>query len=385
LIPGSLIWNYGRNALRTAAPIEPGQALAELAKLQEDPDAYLQDHYRNTLLSIPIGDALYASPGHLLSYKASDGTEYYFRRVPNDLYQAIRRDQLAAGIDVSRGIFVAETIEINGEQREIIVEIRPPHRNEALRNSNLTIQFEKPNPNLPFSYAARVTGQHGPDEGWNLTLGGEAFVLRPYELPVNWALEVDRSRLTASLRSNFNVNFMRFAASFSPLTVNPTGAENITSPNSFLSGNRITVGNSRISFHWGLRIRGQASDWHLNPISSSPPPSVTARSVMMNSELTVATDFLRFQRGEASATLGGYCDLFSWNVLDFRFNTRQGPSLNDIGGSSGCALVIATTGTPSPLDPIARHYTTPPLDWTTVLNLGGGPNNPRAGSYSPQT
>ena len=98
---------------RTTPAVTQQNAEAELRKYLADPDGYRDDNYENTVFGVPVGDNLYNFKGHLFAFTGDNGVTY-FRRIPEDLYNALKEVPNPQGYKVTpEGIFVTETIKLS--------------------------------------------------------------------------------------------------------------------------------------------------------------------------------------------------------------------------------------------------------------------------------
>ena len=105
------IYYFGLQERRTGPAITDAED--EMRDFLADPDQYLDDNYENAFFGVGVGDWGYNLSGHLLSFTKPDGTQVYFRRVPEGLFNAYKAALEEKGIDTSRGIFLDKTILLN--------------------------------------------------------------------------------------------------------------------------------------------------------------------------------------------------------------------------------------------------------------------------------
>lgn len=189
---GGQLVELGRQSLPEwrVTPLNAQNVQLETRALQQNPN-YVPDNYDSI-----NGDHSRAN-GHLLEIKQPDGSFYYMRRVPNDLYEAVRADAQRRG-STSTEVFVPETIlDGNNVNRTIYVEYLPPALNDiandlaAGRNvteDNLRIRTQAADDNNGISQSHRGTFNFGPRDGATLSVTGEFTFLNPYSQPTNTTL-----------------------------------------------------------------------------------------------------------------------------------------------------------------------------------------------------
>lgn len=291
-----VVYQAGRYFLmqekRTSALVTPETAFSELAELQKDPDKYINGHYTNGLVGIPIGDNFYNMNGHLFEL-TKGGQKYFFRRVPEDLYKALLQAQ-AAKNNLSGQIFVKETIRDQyGQDVLVDVEIRPPYRSELNRDSTRIVQHEKHEGGGP---SVRVALQTGPEEGNRPNITAEFTWFHPYNVPsysIRHASQTLTQGTSWEARNMYNTQLTVGTLNIGAWDFNRARVIDHTDPNAFLNGTELQLANGRVGIYLGQRemTRLVAKTGHKLGSTEGTPPD--------------GTGFVRYQQnGYLEAGLG---------------------------------------------------------------------------------
>jgi hypothetical protein len=114
-----IAWNFGLNEDRAgkAGKITDQNADAELKKLQNDPDGYLDKNYDFEFAAfVDVGDNIQNFNGHLLAVQSEDKPTYYFRRVPRDLYDGLKAAHKTDKVFVTEEVPYNQIAEVIGGQ-----------------------------------------------------------------------------------------------------------------------------------------------------------------------------------------------------------------------------------------------------------------------------
>ncbi|WP_372422182.1 hypothetical protein [Salinarimonas chemoclinalis] len=308
---GGALFYGGIQEQRTGPAVTPANAADELAKLQADPLAYLEANYTNAVAGINLGDRLYNMSGNLLELTNPDGTIEHFRRVPEDLFLALRDAQQAAG-NPSSQVFVQEQYtRPDGTVDTLDVEIRPPFRSEPLRDA--TIYGQLADNSQPWSFAFRAGLSFGPPEGQNLTLG----------LNTNFFYRTQTDTITTvrlglqppggtgaqlGLRQQ-NTNVLTgISANASAIDINPSQVRDLTDPDSPFNDARLVVANARLYLVTGNRDRVRIDA--TAPTAGSSPTGGYARARETGFlEIGLGGDFLRYTQGDTWWSANFYNEL----------------------------------------------------------------------------
>lgn len=321
---GATVFYGGLTERRTSqTQLTPQNAFAELQQLQRDPDAYITGNYDNGVGGIAIGDVAYNVSGHLLEVNLPDGTVYHFRRVPEDLYNALKQAQAAQGNN-SDTVFVNEVItDRAGNRVPVWVEIRPPYRTEPLRDANFNVDVaEGPR---PFSGSVRINGSIGPLEGFRPHIDAEGTLFYRYDIPTTTTARLGLPSPTQGfgfgVRQQDTTIFSRFGLSANAIDVNALRVRDLTDPNAFFSDRQLTAANGRLYVDIGNRNRIRA-DVGGSGTGSEALPDISSGYIRAREtgfiEIGLGADFLRqvtgqdsrsFNNGAGTDSINGYLEL----------------------------------------------------------------------------
>ncbi|MCC5979479.1 MAG: hypothetical protein JJU21_15570 [Salinarimonas sp.] len=326
---GGAIFYGGIQEQRTSDPVTPENAKEELARLQDDPLEYLTENYTNAFAGINVGDRLYNMSGNLLEMANADGSLYHFRRVPEDLFNALRDAQVAQGIDVSDGVFVTEEYVRDGEPETLTVEIRPPFRAEPLRDAQLSLALAEDS--QPHSFGFRGNLRFGPPEGQNLNIDVDAFFNYRYQTPTVSTMRLGlpsetNSDIGLGLRQQNTTIWSRLGISATALDFNPYQINDLTDPSSPLNDSRLTIANGRLYLAIGNRDRVRLDMTGTGADLLDPSGGYLRARETGFIELGLGGDFARFGRGDEWFSANFYNELQAY-----------GPDLRAQGGTSGAS------------------------------------------------
>jgi hypothetical protein len=265
------LYYFGVQSKRKSGQVTAQNALSQLAELEADPDKYMKDNYTYTFLGIsaedlPVGGGSLDNAarngdidnGHLLEEPGANGAPpYYFRRVPQDLYEALKQVYDKQTHTTSGKVFVQETItNASGKPQSIQVEIRPPYRMEPLRDASLSIQHEK---GSGFGFGLRINGAIGPIEGDRPNFSLDLTFNRRYDLPTVTTARVglpsETQSLGAGIRQQNTTVWSDVAASGGTISMNAAHVKDLTDKNGLFGGNQIQAFNVRPYIYLGNRNR----------------------------------------------------------------------------------------------------------------------------------
>ena len=130
-------------AKRVSSTITVQNVQEELHKLQANPDKYILDSYYSYFLNAPVSEGAPTSNGHLLQGVQGDGSVYFMRRVPDDLFNVLLEKQKKSGSTSDR-VYVVETIKDDKAiAQKVWVEIKPPVRTDRFIGDGSFIKVAK--------------------------------------------------------------------------------------------------------------------------------------------------------------------------------------------------------------------------------------------------
>jgi hypothetical protein len=370
---GALGYYFGLQTQRktSASPVTARNAYSELLKLQANTDAYMKQNYDNdTFFGLPIenmpvaGKIPFNADGHLL--EITPGTSpfynftkdpYYFRRVPQDLYEALLHsndpnvshshtytDKYGKKTTLN-GVFVTERIkDASGKWVDITVEIRPPYSSEPFRDAGISQFFSDPGLDgtpgkgifgLP-GFRWRPQLAIGPIEGMRFHADLEVLFDDRYSTPTATTIRLGAPSLTQGwgigVRQQNTSLWSRFNFSVNAVDINAAKTLDLTDPSSPFSGTEwelmngrfyLDVGNrDRVRFDFSGKGDGSAASWDPNKLYLRNRETTFA-------ELGFGADFLRFAFANGSSlSLNGYYEL-QFYPNDYR------SQLNFMDGGSG--------------------------------------------------
>jgi hypothetical protein len=255
---------FGLQEKRKGSKVDAQNAFKQLAELETNPDKYMKENYGYTLFGIPTGSffggvarAGDLDNGHLLAMKNSDGSYYYFRRVPEDLYNSLKAAQAAKGIHSDK-VFVTETIENKQTHKSmgIQVEIRPPYRMEPLRDAHFSIQSAQ---GSGFGFGFRIVAAIGPIEGDRPNITTEFMFNRRYDLPTTTTIRAGLPSETQGaglgIRQQNTTLFSDIQLGAGTIDVNRAHVQDVTDPNWAFGGDEFQIANMRAYTYIGNRNR----------------------------------------------------------------------------------------------------------------------------------
>jgi hypothetical protein len=254
----------GLQEKRKGPKVDAQNAFSQLAELEANPDKYMRDNYSYTLFGIPTGSFFFGlaragdlDNGHLMAIKNPDGSYYFFRRVPEDLYNSLKAAQAAQGIHSDK-VFVTETI-VNQQTHKsmrIQVEIRPPYRMEPLRDAHLSIQSAQ---GSGFGFGVRIVAAIGPIEGDRPNITTEFMFNRRYDLPttttVRAGLPSETQGAGLGIRQQNTTLFSDIQLGAGTIDFNRAHVQDITDPNWTFGGDEFQIANMRAYIYAGNRNR----------------------------------------------------------------------------------------------------------------------------------
>jgi hypothetical protein len=372
---GGAIFYGGIREERTSHPVTAENAKEELAKLQADPLQYLQSNYTNAFAGINVGDRLYNMSGNLLEMDNPDGSLYHFRRVPEDMFNALRDAQIEQGIDVSEGVFVTEEFERDGETETLTVEIRPPFRAEPLRDAQLLISQAEGS--RPTSFGFRANMRFGPPEGQNFNLDAEAFFNYRHQTGTVSTIRMGLPSPTnpdagIGVRQQDTTPWSSLGIGATAMDFNPYQVRDLTDPDSPFNDGRLTLANGRMYVNIGnrnrVRLDAVGSGADINQLSDGYGRARATGYV----EVGLGGDFLRFTRGDDWVSANFYNEM-QFYTPDLRLQLGG-------GGASGGFKPIPplfeldpaiqfSTNTGNRITPALPFLTTDPLQMEEVMRL----------------
>jgi len=282
-LAAGVLYYFGVQSKRKSGQVTASNALSQLAQLEANPDKYMKDNYTYTLLGIPDRDLPVGGGtldnlarngdidnGHLLQVPNPDGgSPYYFRRVPQDLYEALKQVYDKQNHTNSSKVFVKETItDASGKPESIQVEIRPPYRMEPLRDASLSIQHEQKS--NWFGGGLRITGAIGPIEGDRPNFSLELMFNERYDLPT---VSTVRAGLPSETQENLGVGVRQqnttvwsdIAAGGGTISMNAAHVKDLTDKSGLFGGDQMQAFNVRPYIYIGnrnrVRVDATTSGW----------------------------------------------------------------------------------------------------------------------------
>jgi hypothetical protein len=324
-------WYFGMRNYRNGSPVTATTAYGQLQQLQANPDGYMKQHYHTTVIGIPISEGAVEGvnrTGHLLEVPDSSGKPSYFRRVPNDLFNALRQSQ-DPNVRVTDGqVFVTETLP--DSKKKVTVQIVPPHWDYGsfTHSTNFDASGGRIDLNLGW----------GPIEGNRLHLNLELNGGYRYSAPNVTTLRVGlpssdgAQGLQAGIRQQNTTYLYDVTLSMGSMDFNAAQVTDLTEKGSVFSGNEWMLGNFRAYWIIGNRNREE-----INTTGSST--FVRMRETGF-SEIGVGADFAKFVYANKNyVSLNGYYELQLY-APDFRDQADFGKGL------------ITTSQTMQPLPPL---------------------------------
>lgn len=363
---GAGAYYFGFQAQRKTSAITSNNAYTELQNLQTNPDKYLQKNYDNAFFGADIpglNNMPFNSNGHLMEIAPGSSPfynytkdPYYFRRVPQDLYDALlhsndpRISHSHTFTDANgnkttlNGVFVTEQIkDASGKWVDITVEIRPPYSGEPFRDAGYAQFFADPGLDgkagrgifgLP-GFRWRPELAIGPIEGFRVHADLEVLFDYRYSTPTATTLRLGLPSLTQGwglgIRQQNTSLWSRLNLSVNAIDINAAKVADLTDPNAALSGTEFTAMNAR--FYWDLgnrdrfRIDFNGKDYSgsLNGQPTLTPAAYYSRvRETFFSELGLGADFLKWTFANGSSiNLNGYYE-FQYYAPDFRSQLNFG-------------------------------------------------------------
>ena len=330
-LAGWVAWNFFLYEDRTSTTsITAQNAEAELKKLQDDPDGYLDDNYHFAFLAIGVGDDMQNFNGHLLAIETEGKPTYYFRRVPEDLYNGLKAAQVAKG-NTSDKVFVEEVLkdehgnpilDAKGNQQKIQVEIRPPYRGEPSRYASFDNNYDPSGPGFRWRPSLSI----GPVEGWQMHADLEGTLGHRYTTATATTLRAGAPSPNQGwgigIRQQDTTIAVRLMGSAGTIDLNKTKVHDLTNPSSIFSGAELMIMNGRVYMDIGNRNRvrfdysGKGSGRGKDPLTLAPnstfgPDKLYARARETGFlEIGLGADFLKYAYGSNDYfSVNGYYEL----------------------------------------------------------------------------
>ncbi len=311
---GAAAFYTGLRENRTTNAVDADNAAEELQNLQADPDAYIQENYTNEInvpgAGIAIGDHLYNMSGHLLEVTNGDGSVYHFRRVPEDMFNALQANQEARGL-VSNSVFVPEVVTLEGgEEAAVWVEIRPPARAEGARNVDVSLNRDENRTNGGFGIRPEI--RIGPQEGQQAVLGGELNVGRYQSGGNSTRLRVgfpsaSGNNLGIGIRQQETRSTLKVGLGGGTLRFNESRVRDLSDPDSFLNGSSLVVANGRAYLDFGDRSRVRLDGSLTDGVLPQDPFGRTRLTGF--AELGLGADFVKYVWGDGQyVSANGYLE-----------------------------------------------------------------------------
>ena len=256
---GGAFFELGLREQRTGPRITPGNAADEYIKLRDNPDNYIAENYENGFAGMRTGDKFYNFSGHLLEIaNPEDGTPYFFRRVPEDLYNALKAAQRAVGNSSNEVFFPELVVGENGKASIQLVEVRPPFRLEPFRDAYFRVAHGN-NSHLG-SFLVTFEAGFGRPEGQSAEARGTISFNYQYssDLANTW-----RIGFTSPTEKEFYVGHRKQVTNYwstlkfgaGSMVFNGAQAIDHTDLAAPFSGERREIGFSRLYFDVGDRFR----------------------------------------------------------------------------------------------------------------------------------
>jgi hypothetical protein len=373
---GGAMFELGLREERTGPKITADNAVDEYLKLRANPDDYIAKNYVNGFAGIRAGDRFYNFSGHLLEMQdPEDGTPYFFRRVPEDIYKALKEAQRARGNQSNEVFFPEVVLDKDGKASIQLVEIRPPFRAEPFRDAYFRVaRGEKSSPG---SFLVTFEAGFGKPEGQRAEVNALAgfnyqfssSLAKTFRLQLLSPTERDYSFGYRQQVTNYWTTFRLGAGT---MVFNGAQAIDRTDPAAPFSGEFRQVAFPRAYFDLGDRFRAEAV-----------AGGSTGRSAF---DLSSAGGVFRVRR-TGVVELGAAVDGYKWDNLNgangnfnayleaqlYLFDNRiQWGRMRPLGrGSSAVPTRIGpsyTPLTPFNIDP-SFQFTTLDKRWTAFHGL----------------
>lgn len=380
-LAGGAIFYGGLQEERTGPPVTPDNAYDELAKLQADPLAYLEGNYENALAGLNVGDRLYNMSGNLLEFTRPDGTVTHFRRVPEDLFLALREAQARAG-NPSEQVFVQESYTRPDGTVDILnVEIRPPFRAEPLRDATIYGQIAEDS--RPWSFAVRGGLRFGPPEGQNINIGGNANLNYRLDSETVSTFRVglqppNGGDAQIGIRQQNTSPWTGLGLNATAIDINPFQVRDLTDPTSPFSDNRLVIANARVYAVAGNRDRVRLDVTSPEGLSGSAGGAYARARETGFFEVGLAGDFMRFVDGDDWYSANGYLELQLYSP-DLRGQLGLGDKPPASGGLQPFplfevdpALQLSTDALPR-ITPDLGPLRSDEVQWEDPVEIRGGP------------
>jgi len=259
--------------IRKTVPVNPKDAYSQLLQLEANTTKYMSTNYDD--YSNANGDLMEIKPGSSPFY-AFTNSPYYFRRVPDDLYEAlvyssnsnVAHSHTFTSADGQKttlhGVFVTEMY----KGQLLTVEIRPPWIDEATRDAGFATWPGSSWNGSGFDW--REQFGFGPIEGMRVHLDIQLLFNDRYVAPTATTLRIGLPSLTqgwqVGLRQQNTSYWSRINVSFNALDINAAKVFNLTqqqgvrfdpeAPGLFeTSGIELTGMNNRLYLSLGNRDR----------------------------------------------------------------------------------------------------------------------------------
>jgi len=361
---GGAFFELGLREQRTGPKITTGNAADEYIKLRDNPDNYIAENYENGFAGMRTGDKFYNFSGHLLEIaNPDDGTPYFFRRVPEDLYNALKAAQRARG-NLSNEVFFPElVVGENGKASIQLVEIRPPFRLEPFRDAYFRVA--RGNNSHLGSFLVSFEAGFGRPEGQTVEANATFGVNYQFssDLANTW-----RVGFTSPTEKDFYFGHRKQVTNYwstlrlgaGSMVFNGAQAIDHTDLAAPFSGELLKIGFSRLYLDVGDRLRVEAAGLG-KPASSIPAYMKTMggfgrvrRTGVV--ELGLGIDFYKWDN--LNGKNGNHNGYFEGQVYPFDLRLQQGGK-----GNSFNPL------TPFNLDP-SLQYTVLDKNWTPLHAIG---------------
>jgi hypothetical protein len=299
---------------RTGPALNAGNAYNNLLALQANPSSYMATNYSTTVLGLDFGHlGVQNFTGDLMEVDHPDGPPTYFRRVPEDLFNALLNSH-DSHVTVKDGqVYVNEQL----QGKPIKVEIVPPYRDQPFRDAYTPATATGgPGGRLRLNFAL------GPIEGdrmhFNLELNGGYRYNSPTTTTIRLAAPSPNQGWELGVRQQDTSLFLDFTLSAGAIDWNNAQVKDLTAgswtPNgAFVSGtpldNEWMLANFRAYTYIGNRNREE-----FNVPGSSPFLRMRETGFL---EMGLGADFAKFVYGKNSVNLNGYYELQAY-APDFR-------------------------------------------------------------------
>jgi hypothetical protein len=305
---------------RTGSPVTAKNAYSELQQLQKDPDRYLAQDYSTTLWGVPIPGADGQNfNGHLMEVDSNT----YFRRVPEDLFNALVQSHDPANVMVNNGHVYVYEVPPGGKDK-VKVEIVPPYRDQWNRDVS-TGSFFPGGPGRGPGDLRRLNLALGPIEGdrlhANLELNNGYRYKTPTVTTIRGAAPSPDQTWELGIRQQDTSLLGDFRLSAGSIDFNAAQVEDLTDPGARFNGQELMIGNFRAYWDVGNRNREELN------ATLKPSAFVRARETGF-SEIGLGADFVKwvYDKNGDYVSANGYYELQLYGP-DFRDQLNLGSGL----------------------------------------------------------